>query len=369
MERSFENIIKLDEKENERNDLNSMGLKKPIMLIPGDKVATISLSWGGAGDEDILWRYEVGKKRLQEDFGLQVVEMKTTLKGTEYVYNHPEERAKDLMKAFKDPSIKGIFSCIGGDESIRILPYIDYEIIKENPKIFIGYSDSTVTHFICMKAGISSFYGPAILSEFAENIKMFDYTKEYSNRALFNNSPIGDIKSSKIWTSEYLPWEIKNKFISRKVNENMGYELLQGSGKVQGHLIGGCIDVLEMIKGTEIWPDLKTWKGGILFLETSEDKPEPTYVEYWLRNYGAQGILKNINGIVFGKPYDNVYYDEYKEALIKVIRDELKLKDLPILCNVNFGHTAPIITIPYGAKAEINCEEKSFTIMESGVRK
>ena len=174
----------LDYKENKRDDLNSLGLIKPVMLKPGDKVAAISLSWGGAGDEDILWRYEVGKKRLEEDFGLQVIELNSTLKGTEYVYNHPEERAKDLMKAFKDSSIKGIFSCIGGDESIRILPYIDYEIIRKNPKIFIGYSDSTVTHFICMKAGISSFYGPAILSEFAENIKMFDYTKEHINRGI-----------------------------------------------------------------------------------------------------------------------------------------------------------------------------------------
>lgn len=369
MGKNFEDMLKSDYKNNEGNDLNSMGLKKPIMLMEGDKVATISLSWGGAGDENILWRYEVGKKRLQEDFGLQVIEMKTTLKGTEYVYNNPEERAKDLMEAFKDPSIKGIVSCIGGDESIRILPYIDYEVIRNNPKIFIGYSDSTVTHFICMKAGICSFYGPAVLSEFAENIKMFDYTKFYINRVLFTNDVIGNIRPSEIWTSEHLPWEIENKFIPRKVNKNMEYELLQGSGKVQGHLIGGCIDVLEMLKGTEVWPSSDKWKDGILFLETSEDKPEPTYVEYWLRNYGAQGILQNINGIVFGKPYDNVYYNEYKEAFIKVIRDELKLKDLPILFNVNFGHTAPMITIPYGAKAEIDCEEKGFSIIESGVRK
>lgn len=362
-------IREINNQESVRNTLNSMGLVKPFILKPGDKVATISLSWGGAGDSDILWRYEIGKKRLQQEFGLQVVEMNTTLKGTEYVYNNPEERAKDLMEAFKDPLIKGIFSCIGGNESIRILPYIDYEVINKNPKVFIGYSDSTVTHFICMKAGVSSFYGPAILSDFAENNKMFDYTKEYISKMLFNNNPIGDIKSSEIWTSEYLPWEEKNKFISRKVKDNTGYELLQGSGKVQGHLIGGCVDVLEMLKGTVIWPDIHLWKGGILFLETSEDKPEPTYLECWLRNYGSQGILQSINGIVFGKPYDNVYYEEYKKVLTKVIRDELKLKDLPILFNVSFGHTAPITTIPYGAKAEINCEEKKFSILESGVRK
>ena len=107
------------------------------------------------------------------------------------IYNHPEKRAEDLMMAFKDQSIKGIFTCIGGDESVRILPYIDYEVIKNNPKIFIGYSDTTVTHLICLKAGISSFYGPSILSEFAENVKMFDYTKHWIDKVLFDNKSIG----------------------------------------------------------------------------------------------------------------------------------------------------------------------------------
>jgi muramoyltetrapeptide carboxypeptidase LdcA involved in peptidoglycan recycling len=165
----------------------------------------VSLSWGGAGDSDILWRYNQGKKRLEEEFGLEVVEMQNTLKGSEYIYNNPQKRAEDLMTAFKDESIKGIFSCIGGYESARILPYIDLDAIKNNPKVFIGYSDTTVTHMICLKAGISSFYGPSILAEFAENIEMFDYTKYWTNKVLFNDSVIGDINSSDIWTSEFLP--------------------------------------------------------------------------------------------------------------------------------------------------------------------
>lgn len=344
-----------------------MNLIKPKRLRPGDKVATISLSWGGAGDPDILWRYEVGKKRLEEEFGLKVVEMPNTLSGTEYLYNNPQKRVEDLMMAFKDPSIKGIFSCIGGDESVRILPYIDYEVIKNNPKIFIGYSDTTVIHFICLKAGISSFYGPSILSEFAENVEMFDYTKHWINKVLFDKSPIDIIEPSPIWTSEFLPWEEKNKHIKRRVNSNTGYELLQGQGKVQGTLIGGCLEVLEMIKGTNVWPKLKTWENSILFFETSEEKPNPTYVEYWLRSYGSMGILQKARGIIFGKPYDNLYYEEYKSAILKIVRDELKLYNLPILFNLNFGHTSPMFTIPYGAKAEIDCDLKRFTILESGV--
>lgn len=344
-----------------------MNLIKPKGLKKGDKVVTVSLSWGGAGDSDILWRYEQGKKRLEEEFGLEVVEMPNTLKGSEYIYNNPQKRAEDLMEAFKDESIKGIFSCIGGYESARILPYIDFDVIRNNPKVFIGYSDTTVTHMICLKAGISSFYGPSILAEFAENINMFDYTKHWVHKALFNDSPIGVIDPSDIWTSEFLPWDEKNKDTKRKTNTNTGYELLQGKGVVIGRLIGGCMEVLEMLKGTEIWPNEEMWNNSIIFFETSEDKPDPKYFEYWLRNYGSQGILNKANGIIFGKPYDNMYYEEYKKAILKVVRDELKLSDLPILYNMNFGHTAPMMTIPYGAMAEIDCNKLNFSIMESGV--
>lgn len=345
-----------------------MNLIKPERLKRGDKVATVSLSWGGAGDSDILWRYNQGKRRLKEEFGLEVVEMPNTLKGTDYIYNNPESRAKDLMMAFEDKSIKAIFSCIGGEESIRMLPYIDFQVIKENPKIFMGYSDTTITHLICLKAGISSFYGPSILAEFAENVEMFKYTSHLVNKVLFSNEAIGEIEPSDIWTSEYLSWDEFNKNIKRSVLQNEGYELLQGKGKVSGHLVGGCIEVLEMAKGTELWPEKNIWKDAILFLETSEDKPSPKYVEYWLRNYGSQGIFNKINGIVFGKPYDNEYYEDYKKIIIKVIREELGLKEFPIMLNMNFGHTAPMMILPYGAMAEINCDENKFSILESGVK-
>jgi len=220
---------------------------------------------------------------------------------------------------------------------------------------------------ICLKAGISSFYGPSILAGFAENVKMFDYTKHWIDKVLFDSSIIGNVDSSPIWTSEYLPWEEKNKFIERNTQFNNGYELLQGKGIVNGPLMGGCIEVLEMIKGTELWPGNDLWDNSIIFFKTSEDKPEPRYVEYWLRNYGSQGILQKVNGIIFGKPYDNLYYEEYKKVILNVIREELKLVHLPILYNINFGHTSPIITIPYGAMAEINCDKKSFSILDASV--
>lgn len=341
-------------------------LIKPKMLQQGDKVATISLSWGGAGEPDLRWRYEQGIERLRKVFGLEVVAMPNSLKGGDYLYDNPKARAEDLMNAFKDPTIKGIFSNIGGSESIRLLPYVDLDVIRDNPKVFIGYSDSTITHLFCHKAGISSFYGPAILTDFAENVEMYTYTVEALQKTLFSNEVIGEVKASPVWTSERLEWIIENKNIKRKMTPNKGYEVLQGSKVVQGRLIGGCIEVLEFAKGTLLWPEESYWKDSILFFETSEDTPDPGYVEYWLRNYGSQGILQNVQGIIFGKPLNERYYEEYKES-IRRIMNELDLNDLPILYNLNFGHTEPKFVLPYGAMAEIDCENATFSILESGV--
>ncbi|WP_299093272.1 S66 peptidase family protein [uncultured Metabacillus sp.] len=341
-------------------------LIKPKGLQPGDLVATVSTSWGGAGDPEIRWRYEQGVKRLEAVFGLNVIPMPNSLKGGDYLYHHPQARAEDLMTAFKDKKIKGIFANIGGEDSIRLLPYIDFEVIRANPKIFVGYSDVTISHLFCHKAGISSFYGPAILVDFAENVEMDPYTIEMVKRTFFSNEVIGDIQPAKEWTSEYLEWDIANKHRRRKMNKNTGYEVIQGSGVVQGRLIGGCIEVLEFAKGTDIWPNQSYWEDSILFFETSEEKPEPNLIKYWLRNYATQGILQKAKGIVFGKPQDEKYYDEYKEA-IKSVMKEYRLEELPILYNLNFGHTEPKCILPYGAMAEINCEKKTFAILESGV--
>ncbi len=346
------------------NDM--LRLQKPPRLKPGDTVAAVSLSWGGAGDPEILWRYETGKRRLAERFGLNVVELPHTLKGSDYVYHHPEARAADLMRAFADPEIKGIFSCIGGDDSIRMLPYLDFDIIRNNPKVFMGYSDTTITHLICLKAGISSFYGPSILAEFAENIRMFPYTAEHVKKALFYADPIGDIPACEGWTGERVEWLIENAHIEKKLIKNEGYLVLQGEGKVRGRLIGGCLEVLNMAKGTALWPPMEEFSDALLFLETSEEMPTPEYVLYSLRNYGAMGVLNAISGLLFSKPYQKRYFEEYRLIIKKALK-EYHLPHLPVFYNMSFGHNEPMCVLPYGAMAEIDCESGTFAILEPGV--
>ena len=342
---------------------------KPKRLKKGDTVAIVSLSNGLAGEKIFKHRYEVGKRRLEE-FGLKVVTMPNALKSFKYIYEHPEARAKDLMDAFKDENIKAIICNIGGADTVRLLPYIDYDVIKKNPKIFMGYSDTTVNHFMMYKAGLESFYGPVIMCEFAENVNMHEYTKKYINEVLFENKANIEIVSSDKWTSEFLDWSIEsNDNIERKMNqEKHNYEILQGKGSVEGELLGGCLDVFPMIIGTEIWPKKEKWKDKILFLETSEENIPPTYVEYYLRNLVAQGIIDQVKGIIIGKPSNETYYEEYKEIYKKVIAGEAKRADLPILYNVNFGHNAPMCILPLGLKVRLDLDNKKIIFLEKPMK-
>ena len=342
---------------------------KPKKLRRGDKIAIVSLSWGGLGDDDLIHKYHIAKKRLEKEFGLRVVCMPHALKGSNFVYNNPELRAQDLMDAFKDSSISGIFCAIGGDDTIRTLPYIDFEVIRHNPKIFMGYSDTTINHFMMYKAGLISYYGPSIMCEFGEYVSMFEYTKEAIKKILFSDSKGHKVLSSPVWTDEYVAWKPENIHIKKEVKEDAkGYEVLQGTGISQGHLLGGCLDVFMMCIGTIIWPELKDWQGAILFIETSEDKPSPEFVKWTLRNLAAQGILKVLQGILVAKPQGEVHYEAYKEVLIEVIKIEEGLSELPIFYNLNFGHSMPIGILPYGIKIELDCDQKMITFLESATK-
>ncbi|MDB5477759.1 MAG: Peptidase LD-carboxypeptidase family protein [Alphaproteobacteria bacterium] len=339
----------------------------PSHLNPGDKVAAVSLSWGG--DEKFRARYEGGKRQLQENFGLQVVEMANALKGSEFIYNNPQARADDLHQAFLDPEIKAVFSIIGGDDSVRLIDKIDLDIIRHNPKIFMGYSDSTVTNFICLAAGLRAYNGPAILVHFAENGGMHDYVVDSLRRTLFSNETIGTIEPSiEGWTVERSPFEDPSTFDKKRTMQpQTGWNYIQGEHAVSGRLIGGCTDVLAMFIGSKIWPKAEVFDKAILFLENSEDAISADQFTCTLRNFGAQGIIQNLSGIIFAKPcrvpIEN--WPEYDAALKKVTA-EFGRSDLPIVTQMDFGHTDPMFILPIGAMATIDPLRQRFSINSPG---
>lgn len=343
------------------------GLIRPRRLKPGDTLAAVSLSWGGPSVYP--HRYHAGKRQLEEAFNVELIEMPHTLSDADWLQQNPQARAEDLMQAFADPAIDGIISTIGGDDSIRLLPYIDFDVIRNNPKVFMGYSDTTISHFICLKAGLGSFYGPAIMAGFGENGGLMPYMRRSVEHALFSADPLGEVfQNTGGWTVEHLDWakpELQRQ--KRKLNPSTGWQFLQGEGLQEGHLIGGCIEVMDWLRGTPLWPTREIWEGAVLFLETSEEGPSPISIARILRAFAAAGLLKRINGILFGRPGGQVpveKFDQYDQAILRIVAEEECLRNVPIVTRMDFGHTDPMMVLPYGLTCEIDCENQKIIFPE-----
>ena len=220
---------------------------KPKRLKAGDQIAAVTPSWGGPGA--LPWVYELGKRQIEDELSLKVVDMPHTRRDPQWLYHNPKARAEDLMQAFADSSIKAIFSTVGGDESIRILPHLDLDIIRDNPKIFLGFSDMTTIHMACYQAGLSSFYGPSVMLELAEIGGILPYTVESIKRTLFSRETIGELRASMSgWTAEFPEWAPENHHRKRKLQAPMPWEILQGSGTVSGHLLGDTLKLSNSLK-------------------------------------------------------------------------------------------------------------------------
>lgn len=349
---------------------------KPEKLKKGDRVAIVSLSSGILGEEFFKHQIDLGIKRLK-DFGLIPVFMPNALKGLEFIRNNPKSRAEDLKKAFLDSSINGIICAIGGDDTYRTLPYLledqeFIEAIKNNPKLFTGYSDTTINHLMFYKLGLTTYYGPNFLVDLAElDNEMLPFTKRSFER-FFENPDSLELESSKIWYDERISFS-KDQLGTKRVShiENKGYEVLRGNGIVKGKLLGGCVETLydalegtrhidevEIITKYNIFPN--DWNNKIIFIESSEKKSLPSVYEKMILRFKNYGMLNNAAAIIVGKPQNEKYYNEYKEILVR-LTEEL---NTPIMMNLNFGHAHPKTIIPYGLEMEIDFDNKKVKINE-----
>lgn len=338
-------------------------LKKPPRLRPGDTVAAVSLCWGAAGKPELRWRYDLGKRRLEERFGLHVVEMAHTLAPEDEVAAHPERRAADLMAAFSDPRVRAVFNVIGGSDSIRMLPYIDFAVLRAHPKIFCGYSDGTVTDFLCMKAGLASFYGAHILNDFGEPGRMAPYTEDLVRRLLFTAAPPGEIAASPVFSGHDTDWSRPGE--TRRWEPDCGYLPLQG-GRARGPLLGGCFEVFDDLWNTPLFPPAEAFDGAILFYEVCGEPTEERY-RARLRRFGEAGLLTRIAGLLMGKPLGGAAALTLYNRVTREVLAEYGRAGLPVLANASFGHNAPSGVIPMGALAEIDGARGTFAILEATV--
>ncbi|MCY7486105.1 MULTISPECIES: S66 family peptidase [Paenibacillus] len=340
---------------------------KPKRLQRGSKIAIISPSSG----LPYLFpdTYELGLRNLRELFGLEIIEMPTARMEPTELYRHPELRAQDMNEAFADPSIDGIICSIGGYESIRILPFLDIERIKNNPKMIMGFSDATTFLSYLNQLGMITFYGPSILAGIAQLKHLPDAYTAHLDALLFSNDYPYAYAPYMKWTNGYQDWGNLDTLgqCQEFISNEKGWIFLQGEAVQQGDLWGGCIEVLEFMKSTPYWPEASFWANKILFFETSEEKPSPMQVGYMLRNYGMQGVYAKAKGLIFGraKDYSEEETRRLYDLIVDIVKGEFGAGELPIVVNFDFGHTDPKLILPLGGQVELRPSTNEVVLLES----
>lgn len=335
-------------------------------------VGVVSLSAGTLGEDFVRHELELGVRRL-EHYGLKVRFLPHALKGIDYLKAHPEARAADLLEAFRDPEIDLILCAIGGDDTYRLLPYLFDEDRLEKAacrKPFLGFSDSTVNHFMLHKVGLPTFYGQSFLSDVCEMDKeMLPYTRRYFEE-LLRTGTIRRVKPSEVWyegRTDYSPACLGTPLPAHPAE---GWKLLQGPPVFSGKILGGCLDTIHDFFDGEryadmpalcqkygLFPGAADWQGRILLLETSEEQMSPEKFSRALGFLKQAGVFKAVSGILFGRPMDNVHREEYHRRLAAAVDDP----SLPILADVSVGHALPRCILPFGVNARVDAQAQTIT--------
>lgn len=332
-------------------------------------VAIVSLSSGIIGEPFVRFEVEIGLRRL-EAYGLNVRFMPHARMGLDYVRDHPEKRAEDLLAAFRDPEIDMILCAIGGDDTYRLLPYLfDRGELADavTDKVFLGFSDTTINHLMLHRVGLPTFYGQAFLPDVCElGPEMHPYTRAYFEE-LITTGRIREIRPSPVWYEERTDFTPGSVGTRTPAHPNGGFELLQGPPVFSGKILGGCIDTLydffsgeryadmpEMCRRYRLFPDKEDWEGRILLLETSEEKPAPDKYREALGYLKGTGVFDAVSGVLAGKPMDETYAEEYRRLLTEVIGRP----GLPVVFNVNIGHAMPRCIMPFGVNATVDAENQ-----------
>ncbi len=315
---------------------------KPARLQKGDRVGIVSPS---STIEPFPRRTNRGVENLKK-IGLDVVFSKNAKKSFGHNAGTPQERAGDINLMFSDKSIKAIMCSTGGLNANAVLPLLDYEIIKKNQKIFCGYSDITIlNNAITHKTGLVTFNGPTLLPTFGEYGGVHKYTLEYFKKVLFSDKPIGVFTSATEYSDENLWWEKKD--IRPNIMKKASPMRSVSFGFAEGVLMGGNLNSLCFLGGTEYMPD---FTNSILFLE---DEGESTaYTERRLHYLEQIGVLGKTRGILFARPYQFIT-DSQDRTLIDILSFFGKKYEIPIICDIDFGHTNPMLTLPLGIHAKI----------------
>lgn len=344
-----------------------MSSLKPRRLREGSVVATVSPSL--AGPNLFPHIYEHGLQVLREDLGLEVVEMEHVRKPNYYIRYNPDLRAKDINDAFLDDSIDGIFATIGGHDSIHVLPYLWIDEMMDHPKVFMGFSDTTTILSYLSLRGMVTFYGPSVMGGISQ-MRNYPRQLDHFREVLFHPQEEYVYRPHPSYSEGYPDWSDQSSVgkVSRK-KRSPRWRALQGGTKVTGTLFGGCIEVLGMMINRPLWPPDEFWQGKILFIEASEQVPPPSQIKQIMRGFGAMGMFEGLSALLFGRwrgysPQERV---EVERTIRRVVCEDFGRTDLPVIVNMDFGHTDPQMVLPLGIRAEVDPCGPTFRLLESPV--
>jgi len=338
----------------------------PPALERGDRVAIVAPGSNRATEYPHV--YELGLQRLREVFDLEPVEYPTATEDSEYLYDHPGERAQDVMDAFADPDIRGVVTVLGGWEQVRILKHLDPEVLRENPTRFYGISDNTNLATSLWNLGIVSFYGGTVMTDLAMQGSMHEYTVEYLETAFFADdlAAFGDLRPAEQFTDEDLDWaDPENLDHQREMEPNPGWTWRGADRHVSGRTWGGCLSTLDMqLRTGRYLPAPEDVDGCVLLLETSEELPAELTVRQVLVGMGERGLLERFDAVLVGRakarnltedpgPEARAEYRERQREAVAELVGEYN-PDAPVVLDVDFGHTAPAVPVPVGGRVTVD---------------
>lgn len=327
------------------------------------------LSPGAALPADFPATYELGVRRLEEEYGVRAAEYSTTR-----VWSSPASRAADVNAAFGDPDIAAILTSIGGEDQIKILRHLDADVIKANPKPFFGLSDNTNLHNYLWNLGIVSYYGGTIMTDLGRCGSVNPHTAE-AFRAAFVEGGWYDLRPAETFTDINLSWD-------DPANLEREPEMMPGTGwiwagstggVVEGRLWGGCLEIVDFnLRVGHHLPDDSAYDGCVLYLETTEELPTAQYVGEVLMCMGERDLLRRFGAVLMGRAkawsFDTQvtpdqrrdYVDAQRNAVLAVLGEYAPA--IPVVFDVDFGHTDPQLVMPNGGDVRIDAAAQTISV-------
>lgn len=333
-------------------------------LSHGNTVSIISPSADMAGRWP--WVTELGLDRLKSELGLVPKEYACTRKLNATL----QERAEDIMSAFRDPDTKAVIATIGGQDQIKLLKYLDKQVFLDNPKPFFGFSDNTHLGNYLWNLGVPSYYGACLLTQYAFEQGMQEFTLEYLRHAFFDEGEY-ELKRSPEYNDITNDWAKEgNLKIPRLMEENEQWNW-DGEKDAQGTLWGGCLESMVVQSATQIYmPKDEDLDGTVLFLESADGNTLPWIAEYVLTGFGERGWFDKFQAVLVGRPkawelglqikpeQKAKYRKEQRDMILKVVREYNA--DIPVIQNLDFGHTDPQAVMPKGANVRVDSKQQKI---------